>query len=97
MASNFRITAYQSEVNLYLELMGEFDGSSATELINALKIHSRKTKNIIINTSGLYLIHPFGLGVLQKECMVNNSLHGLRFIGKHGNMMEPNEGDSFWY
>ncbi|MGB5158981.1 hypothetical protein [Desulfobacterium sp. N47] len=97
MASNFRITAHQSKANLYLELMGEFDGSSATVLVNALKKYSSKNKNIVINTSGLYLIHPFGLGVLQKECMANKSLHGLRFIGKHGNMMEPHEGDSFWY
>ncbi|MFH2043685.1 MAG: hypothetical protein ABIK92_00895 [Pseudomonadota bacterium] len=97
MATNFRITTHQSKVNIYLELIGEFDGSSATELINILKAYSKKTKNIIINTSGLYLIHPFGLGVLQKECMTNNSLHGLRFIGKHGNMMEPQEDYSFWY
>lgn len=54
--------------------MGEFDGSSATVLVNALKKYSSKNKNIVINTSGLYLIHPFGLGVLQKECMANKSL-----------------------
>ncbi|MBU3949551.1 MAG: hypothetical protein KJ882_05100 [Proteobacteria bacterium] len=97
MASNFRITAHQSKVNLYLDLMGEFDGSSAMELINILKEHSSRIKNVIINTSGLNLIHPFGLDVLQKECLSNKSLHELRFIGKHGNIMEPHEGDSIWY
>ncbi len=97
MSSNFRIAAHKSNANLYLELMGEFDGASAMELINILKEHSSKIKNIIINTSGLYLIHPYGLGVLQKECMANNSFRDLRFIGKHGNIMEPQEGDSFWY
>ncbi|MBU4009704.1 MAG: hypothetical protein KJ882_02965 [Proteobacteria bacterium] len=97
MASNFRMSAHQSKVNLYLDLMGEFDGFSALELINVLKEYSSKIKNIIINTSGLYLIHPLGLGVFQKECMDNNSLNGLQFIGKHGNIMEPQEGAPFWY
>ncbi|MGB5156251.1 hypothetical protein [Desulfobacterium sp. N47] len=97
MASNFRITAHKSKANLHLDLMGEFDRFSALELVNVLKEYSSKIKNIIINTSGLYLIHPFGLGVLQKECIADDSLNGLRFIGKHGNIMEPQEGAPFWY
>ncbi|MGB5157607.1 hypothetical protein [Desulfobacterium sp. N47] len=97
MTSNFRISAHKNKLNLYLDLMGEFDGSSAMELIKVLKEYSSKIKNIIINTSGLNLINPFGLGVLQRECLADSSLNGLRFIGKHGNIMEPHEGDPFWY
>ncbi|MBU1056526.1 MAG: hypothetical protein KKC46_22255 [Proteobacteria bacterium] len=96
MASNFRITAHQSEINLYLDLIGEFDGFSAMELINVLKKYSNKVKNIIINSSGLNLINPFVVGMLQKELMTDDSLNGLQIIGKHGNIMEPQEGNPFW-
>jgi hypothetical protein len=37
MASNFRIYCHQNKDNLHLKLMGDFDGSSAYELINTLK------------------------------------------------------------
>jgi hypothetical protein len=37
MASNFRIYCHQNRDNLHLKLIGDFDGSSAYELINLLK------------------------------------------------------------
>lgn len=97
MKSNFRITAHHNKDNLYLELTDEFDGGSAVELINVLKKFRSKIKNIIINTNDIYLIYPIVLDELKKECMADNSFHGLRFIGKHGNIMEPAEGCSFRY
>ena len=37
MASNFSIFFHRNSDNLYLKLMGDFDGSSAHQLINILK------------------------------------------------------------
>lgn len=37
MAHNFKINIHRTIDNLYLRLMGDFDGSSAFELFNALK------------------------------------------------------------
>ncbi len=64
MAVNFRIAS--KELNnecTALKLFGDFDGSSAWELINALDNNSRETGTIDINTDGLRTIYAFGLDV----------------------------------
>ena len=64
MALNFRIAS--KELNnqcTALKLFGDFDGSSAWELINALDQNTRETGQIAINTDGLRAIHAFGLDV----------------------------------
>ena len=64
MAVNFRIAS--KELNnecTALKLFGDFDGSSAWELINALDSNSRETGTIAINTDGLRTIYAFGLDV----------------------------------
>ena len=64
MAENFRIAS--QELNnqcTALKLFGDFDGSSAWELINTLDQNTRETSTIAINTDGLRAIYPFGLDV----------------------------------
>ena len=39
MASNFQIFSYKTKDSLHLKLAGDFDGSSAHELINKLLEH----------------------------------------------------------
>ncbi|MGB5157888.1 hypothetical protein [Desulfobacterium sp. N47] len=97
MASNFRIIVQQNKGSLHVDLIGEFDGFSAIELIDVLKNNCDKVKNIFINTSSLFLIHPLALDIFQKECLLNDSFQDLLFIGKYGNMMEPQESESFWF
>ena len=53
MASNFKILTQQNNGDLHLKLKGDFDGSSAFELINALKAHNGRAGKIVIDTSGL--------------------------------------------
>lgn len=97
MSSNFKIITQRTKCNLHLDLIGEFDGFSAIELIDVLKDNSDKVKNVFINTSDLFLIHPLALDVFHKKCFLNDSFQDLRFIGKYGSMMEPQESESFWY
>ncbi len=66
MASNFKISLNRNNNSLHLNLMGDFDGSSAFELINTLKEHNGNSVKIFINTGGLSSLHPFGLDVFQK-------------------------------
>ncbi len=89
MASNFRISFHRNNDDLHLNLKGDFDGSSAFELINTLKAHYGRVRKIVIHTSGLSSIHPFGLGVFQKNCKINKLCRGLTFSGKHGNTIAP--------
>ncbi len=68
MASNFRIAS--KDVNNHgraLQLYGDFDGSSAWELINALEENAKNDKKIAINTDGLRVIHAFGLDVFRPK------------------------------
>jgi hypothetical protein len=37
MATNFKISSHRTESKLHLNLAGDFDGSSAFELLNMLK------------------------------------------------------------
>jgi len=37
MAARFRISIHRNSENLHLKLMGDFDGTSAHELLNVLK------------------------------------------------------------
>ena len=54
---------HQNRNNLHLKLSGEFDGSSAHQLINTLKNHYGNARNIYIHTSSLSCVPPFGQDV----------------------------------
>jgi hypothetical protein len=67
MASNFQIFSFKTNDSLHLKLTGDFDGSSAHELINTLIRHGTGLWNIYIDTDNLKTIHPFGRDVFQKN------------------------------
>jgi len=67
MASNFRISVHRNSQSLHLKLLGDFDGSSAHQLLNVLKNKSKGTARVFIHTSCLGDIHPFGQGVFQNN------------------------------
>jgi anti-anti-sigma regulatory factor len=94
MASNFRIFIHRNNDKLHLRLVGEFDGTSAFELINTLNANNGKVGKIIIDTCRLTSINPFGLGVFQKNCPIYNLSSGLTFTGKYGNTLAPQRHDS---
>jgi len=65
MASNFEITITEKSDSFSLKLNGDFDVTSAYELIYAIKKLPEETAKIIINTNGLKKIDPFGVDVLN--------------------------------
>ena len=82
MASNFQILSFKPRDSLYLKLTGDFDGSSAHELINTLTKHSTGVWNIFIDTNKLKTIHPFGRDVFQKNLNgIKKELNNLIFFG----------------
>ena len=83
MAQNFRMLIRREEDNIHIELKGDFDGSSAYELYNALKDHSAKVGRIVINTGGISSIHPFGVSVFKQLCSSNRGLHLFKIEGKY--------------
>ncbi|RLC38951.1 hypothetical protein DRH27_00965 [Candidatus Falkowbacteria bacterium] len=64
MANNFTIKKEKlDKSNSKLILSGDFDGTSAWELIHALK-EVKNCSRVIINTHALKKIFPFGLQIL---------------------------------
>jgi anti-anti-sigma regulatory factor len=60
MASNFRISVHRSNTCLYLSLSGDFDGSSAYQLLRVLKNHGKGVSKIFVHTSSLREVSSFG-------------------------------------
>ena len=83
MASTFRILSHETRNSLHLKLTGDFDGSSAHELINTLIERGTGFYQIFIDTNDIKTIHPFGRNVFQKKLgSFNKQFGNLIFIGK---------------
>jgi hypothetical protein len=92
MANNFHIFSHKTTETLHIKLTGDFDGSSASELINALSDNQNRYYQIFINTTELNDIHPFGQEVLHGRLSeLNDQGSGVIFIGKNlGQSLELN-------
>ena len=85
MAINFKMFQLKSKNSVHITLDGDFDGTSAHELINALKSCGPDVNQVFINTNGLKSVHPFGQVVLQRNLSgLCGSGRNVVFIGDHG-------------
>ena len=94
MASNFKIYCHQNSDNLHLKLMGDFDGTSAHELIHVLEKYNGNTGRIFIHTCALSSVDPFGLNVFQKNCYIKKLSQSLTFTGEYGTTIAPQGSSS---
>jgi hypothetical protein len=91
MASNFHIFSYKTRDSLHLKLEGDFDGSSAYELLETLKKYGNGFFQIFIDTNDLKTIYPFGREVFQKRIgSFNQEFNNLIFIGGNGHKITLN-------
>jgi anti-anti-sigma regulatory factor len=90
MASNFGITLDKNSGGFGLKLAGDFDGTSAYELIYAIKKLPEDTVKLYIYTNGLKTIHSFGLDVFHRFM---RSLSGqsakIVFTGNRASQLSP--------
>ena len=92
MANNFKIFMHRTPDNLSIKLTGDFDGSAADELLNALQEHLNDTACICIDTSNLKKIHPFGRDVFAYHLFKLKKHHKrLKFVGKNAEQIIPAE------
>ena len=83
MASNFHILTHKTTDTLHIKLTGDFDGSSASELVNILVNNQNRYYQIFINTKELKNIEPFGLDVLQNKLSeIRGQAPDVIFIGQ---------------
>ena len=91
MASNFKIYILKNRESIHLRLTGDFDGSSAHELINILKEHGNSFWDIYIDTNELKMIHPFGRDAFQKNLNgIKKQLSNLIFVEANKHKIAPN-------
>ena len=90
MASNFGIAIDNNSEGVGLKLAGDFDATSAYELIFAIKKLPEDTGKISIHTNGLKNLYPFGLEIFHKFM---NSLNGqsakIVFTGNNASQLSP--------
>jgi stage II sporulation protein AA (anti-sigma F factor antagonist) len=67
MAANFEISVDKKSEGFGLNLVGDFDATSAYELIYAIKKLPEDIVKISIHTDGLKNLSPFGLDVFHKN------------------------------
>ena len=90
MAHNFKISTHQTIDNLYIRLIGDFDGSSAFELLNALWENLNNAKFILIDTYNLKEVHPFGREVFYYNFLkIKNQRKRIRFVGPNSLQLAP--------
>ena len=88
MASNFQILSSKTRDSLHLKLTGDFDGTSAYELINTLTEYDKHFYEIFIDTNDLKSIYPFGKEVFQKRLSVlKKHFLSITFIGRNGDLI----------
>ena len=68
MAGNFKISVIKANDHVLLKLNGDFDGSSACELLNMLNNGQISgIDKIVVDMASLQHIDPFGLKVLRSR------------------------------
>ena len=73
MAKNFQISRNSKDNQLLtLRLFGDFDGSSAWELVHLLRKFSMKYQRVSIETCGLRNVNNFGMDVLSRNRLSAN-------------------------
>jgi hypothetical protein len=90
VAANFRITVQRKGDDLHLSLHGDFDGTSAFELLQALGQSGSRAERVVVDTDRLCTVLPFGREVFQRQYGVINSLPArIRFTGPHRGSLAP--------
>lgn len=96
MAANFKMSIHRKNANLELKLTGDFDGTSACELLNVLKENCNGVGRVFVNTSSLKDVYPFGRDTFQKNLyMLKEKPIRLVFTGKNAKSIAP-ERDKFF-
>ncbi len=67
MSANFRVAFKKSNGNLHVSTRGDFDGTSACELINLLHEQYDGTGRVFTDTHSLREMDPFGCSTFRRN------------------------------
>ncbi|MGD8261932.1 MAG: hypothetical protein PVG70_13395 [Desulfobacterales bacterium] len=95
MAQNFRMNIQRANEKLYIRLIGDFDGSSAWELINTIRENLNNSKFIQIYTGKLKTVYPFGREVFEHNLQsVKDTRIRIQFSGPNALRIVPPDTNS---
>ncbi len=90
MACNFKISVHKNSNCLHCRLAGDFDGSSACQLINLLKSKKRGVSTVFIHTNSIKDIYPFGRNVFESNLdSIGGRSISIVFTGEKANQLIP--------
>ena len=90
MSSNFQIVTSLENDGLHLQMLGEVDGSAACDLINRLEEGHTQASQVIVETSNLRSVHPFGKNVFENRIgRLSKTRSRLFFTGKNKHYFQP--------
>jgi len=96
MASNFKISVHRNSDSLDLKLMGDFDGTSACELLNVMMEKCAGVHRVFIHTDGLKDIYPFGQDTFQNSLyLLKDRPFRLVFTGENAGSIAPERNKFF--
>lgn len=91
MSSNFRMSVHRWDDNLKINVMGDFDESSANELINALQHYAQGVRVAFIRTGGLKRIRKRAKAAFHNYMLYthHDSFHRLVFPDANASRIVP--------
>ena len=86
MALNFKLFLNETKGSIHVKMSGDFDGTSAHELITAIQNQATKSNQVYIHTGELSNIYSFGREVFQNNLrLIKKQQDKIEFVGKHQN------------
>jgi len=96
VATNFRVSPRRKKGHLEVRLVGDFDGTSACELLNVLKEKCNGSEKVLIHTNGLRHIYSFGHETFQNNIYtLKGKGLNLVFTGENAKKMGPERNKTF--
>jgi len=90
MASNFRIATKRKERTMELRLTGDFDGTSADELLHLLGNDTKGIQRVLVDTKAVRRVYDFGRNTFQKNLYRIKTLPlQLVFTGEKADQIAP--------
>ena len=90
MGGDFKILTHINGNCLHLKLVGDFDGTSAHQLLNVLKKNWNSVYRVFIHTGSLKDIHPFGRHTFQQNLSDLKGHHSrILFTGDNASQIAP--------
>lgn len=94
MAQKHKIFIRRNSEYIHMKLVGDFDGSLASELINLLEKNCNAASKIFIHTNCLRAVSSFGQAVFHKKLNVlNGKSTQLLFTGEYASQLIPENND----